>query len=293
MAGYFYVYKDTGYFTNTISSVEQDHPNLLQVPSLPPNQDHRWDGEKWVAIDSAETIKVIGSETEKAIAQILAPDPESQVPSIEETKASGILKFDDLNLLNIGNNVDEWDSLDILHYKDVNPIPKSKGIYTKSKGYLAFPSLAWDSTKTKTTSFVWYCSSDSRYFVFGLASKERFNWNSNDFNKCEIGLRFRTYRGSYYGYGLTKNNQHTLSFKGYEGFEALAFYRLDFPNNGSQGESALLYQLKDGEPSSWLGGELAQEISLAQSPSRTGKTLTPFIGEYLGSNNYLLGVIVR
>ncbi|MDJ0594420.1 MAG: hypothetical protein QNJ72_31335 [Pleurocapsa sp. MO_226.B13] len=242
MAGFIYVNKETGYFAK-ISAVELSDPALIAVPKLPPDTTYRWSSNTWVQMSDSEAVLATGNETEKAIAQLLDPET-GTTATTEETKQLGVLPFNNLNELTLGNNVADWDNLDILYYKNVAPLSKNNGIYTKSKGYLAFPALAWDSrSKVKTTSFIWYCSSDSRYFVFGLASKERFNWRSNDYQKCEIGVRFRNYRGAYYQYGLTENNKNTYSFKGYEGFESNGFYRLDLENNGAKEESAKLYRL--------------------------------------------------
>ncbi|MDJ0596387.1 MAG: hypothetical protein QNJ72_41500 [Pleurocapsa sp. MO_226.B13] len=48
-----YAYKDTGYFA-TIAEIAIANSNFLEVPSLPPHGNHRWDGSKWIALTDLE-----------------------------------------------------------------------------------------------------------------------------------------------------------------------------------------------------------------------------------------------
>lgn len=276
---YHYADAKTGFYKLTSDRALSDS-GLVLTPSIPKGLDYRWDGDAWIPFDPLQS--------QAKILDRLGISPEEILGNSNTT-----LSFADLSKLTIGSDIDDWDSLDILHYKDVPPIAKNNGIYTAKKSYLAFPKLSWDKSQVKTTSFIWYCSSDSRYIVFGLASKERYRWSSNDYNKCEIALRFRTYRGCYYQYGLLSDNSNSFSYKGFEGFQKNQYYRLDIENNGARGSNALLYQLLNGSPSNWFGGSLVSTIALIDPPSRDGQTLTPYLGEYLGSNNYLLAIIAH
>lgn len=212
-----------------------------------------------------------------------------------------MVKLDDLELLkignfaSIGNKVERLGELDLLYYNSVKPVAKNGGIYTGSKSYLIFPQLAWNKDKeNKTTSFIVYLSNDTRYEVFGLCSQELYNFYSSDYNKLEIGLRFRNYRGCYYQYGMSENGGDTFAYQGYSAFESQAYYRIDIENNGAKGEYCKIYQLNSGEFKDWFNDAFyIDEIKLANPPARQGEIYMPYLGEYLGSNNQLLGVVVH
>lgn len=267
-------------------------PDFIEVPTLPPGDGkrYRWDFDSdiWLEDQSNAAIATAADANTKAIVEVL----DKNNPTLQEMRSHKILLLNDLDLLNVGNDVDDWENLDLLYYRSVQPRQKNTGIYTSSKGYLAFPGLSWqnDSSNPRTTSFIWFCSNDSRYPSFGLASRERYRWSSNDYGLAEILLRFKTYRGCYHQYGLTSQGNKTYSNLGYEGFDANQFYRLNLLDNG---KSASLYQLKDAEPQNWLGGQLIHDMPVCQTPSRSGQTLVPYVGDYLGSKNYLLGVMVK
>lgn len=64
MADYFiYAYADTGYFAK-ISDRALTNSSLIAVPVLPPDKNHRWDGQAWVALTNTE-IETIISEAEE------------------------------------------------------------------------------------------------------------------------------------------------------------------------------------------------------------------------------------
>ncbi len=79
MADFFiYAYTDTGYFAR-ISDRALDDPNLIQVPSLPPDANHKWDGQAWIILtpDEIEEIIEIAEEEDSE------PQPEIEVVDIE------------------------------------------------------------------------------------------------------------------------------------------------------------------------------------------------------------------
>lgn len=274
MSGIVYVNKDTG-LIHCISDKEIVDSNLEIATSFPPSINHKW--------NSATSTWELKTELE-----IVQENPKNTAI------LDSALSFEDLSSLNVTNDFSNWDTADILYYRNIKPLSKNNGIQTKSKGYLAFPKLSFDSTKEKKTiSFILYCSNDSTYYLLGLASKERFNWNSNSFANVEIGCQFRNYRGCLYQHGLSKNNQSLLAFLGYESFEVDGYFRFDFENNGDRREYLKLYELASGDKATWLGGTQVAEIALMMTPDRSGKTKVPIITKYLGSKNYLLGVIVH
>lgn len=296
MAGYFYV--DSQGFFKTSSSKELEIDSWILVPNKPPNLSHRWDfdNQLWIEDLSNTAIAAIADESTKAVVAVL-----EQAATLTQTemRSSHLVNLNDLNKLEVGNNPAAWDSLDLLYYRSFDPKAKNNGIYTSSRGYLIFPQLTWDKTQaSKSSSFIFYLGSDSRYFSFGLGSRERFNFNSNDYKQCEIGLRFKNSYGCYFQHGLVSTDQGTkqsgvTSQQPYRNLGSNNYYRLDIPNNGDRGESANLYLLPDGDPQNWLGGELIDIYPLAFPPDRRGINLFPVVGDYLGSKHQLLGVLTR
>ncbi len=249
------------------------------VNVMPDDPSLVWDGAKW------------GSPVGEISASITA----------NEMRSRRMVILNDLDKLNVGNfasigkDKSRLNELDLLYYNTANPKQKNNGIYTSKKGYLVFPQLAWNKEEeNRTVCFVVYFGSDSRYEVFGLCSKEQYNFDSNDYNKVELGLRFRSWRGAYYQYGLTADGQNGFGYQGYFNIGKNSYYRFDIENNGAKDESCTIYRLKSGDFADWfIGTEYVDRIKLAIPPARKGITYYPYIGEYLGSNNQLLGVLLR
>ncbi len=84
MADYFiYASAETGYFAR-ISDRALDAPNLIQVPSLPPDASHKWDGQAWIVLtpDEIEEILEIAAEEDSE------PQQEIEIVDIEASTAT-------------------------------------------------------------------------------------------------------------------------------------------------------------------------------------------------------------
>ena len=65
MTDYFiYAHKSTRYFAR-ISDRVLDDPNLIQVPSLPPDANHKWDGQAWIVLTPDEIEEIMEEAAEE------------------------------------------------------------------------------------------------------------------------------------------------------------------------------------------------------------------------------------
>lgn len=297
MAGYYYV--DNQGFFKTISSQPIVKDDWTQITSLPPGDDnlYRWDfdSSSWQIISNNEAAIASGDEATQQQATVL----NDSSTSTEVLRSQKIVVLGDSDSLNIGNDFTDWDNLDLLYYKDKQPTFKNNGVSITARGFLAFPQLTWDKTKeSRTTSFIFFVASDNRYFLLGLGSRERYNFDSNSYTQCEIGLRFRNSYGCYYQHGLVSSYsgtsaQGTTAFLDYQNIGRNNYFRLDLPQNGDRGSIAELYLLPNGDRTSWLGGKMLTSYPLIDTPDRKGTNLFPILADYTGSNHQLLGVLTR
>lgn len=246
----------------------------------------------WTPLQSGNYSLIVatGHETDSQVFKLTAIAPIPAETNAEWMRSQKKFILDDLSKLNVGNDPDLKSDLDLLYYKNVQPKNKNNGVFIGAKGWLIFPNLASSKSQRKTISFFFYCGNDSNYLVFGYCSEERFKFSSNDYNKAELGLRFRNQGGCYYQHGLFESGRSSTSYAGYTDYDRDCFYRLDIPVNGDRAD---LYKLKDGDPSSWFGGKLEQSIPLSQAPDLVGDTLYPFFGNYNGDKSPILGVAIK
>lgn len=261
------------------------------VNSLPPNKDsYLWDfdQEEWVWQNSTAIKKLTGNNAqEEAVATVLDV---STPPTVEDQKLAKVVLLDDLSKLSLSNDFNDWNDTDVFYYKNSTLRIKNEGINITQKGIIAFPQLTWNKeTENKTANFVFFVDRDYSNFGFGLASLERFIWQSNDYTNAEVYLSFQGSKGIKYQFGLNSNDYPSQATLTYESIEP-GFYRLAIEGNGARGKEAKLYHLIDGSRQNWMGEDLIQTIPLAQVPSHSGVNLVPFVGDRLGSKNYLLGV---
>lgn len=80
-----YADKDTGYF-KTISETVIEDDTFLEVPSLPPNANYRWDGNDWIPLTSVE---IASSDPEYDSAQ----DDEKSVTTPNKTTIGQLAYF--------------------------------------------------------------------------------------------------------------------------------------------------------------------------------------------------------
>ena len=289
-----YFYADLKGFFQTSSPVKLNSTDLIQVPSLPPDRDYKWsvEQEAWVKAEPIEKLLQMGTNPQEiAVATVLNRDFTTEPLLPSQQRQIGVIKLDNLNSLDVGNNINSREDLDLFYYKNSVPKQTEVGIYTQSKGYIAFPNLSWDkSLTTKTINFIFYCNGTGS-LVFGLAG-DRYNWNSNDYNKLDLGVFIRGNRGLYGYCGLSQKNQNTFTIANYSNLDNNSYYRLSITKSGEGGELLEIYQLPSSQPKNWLLGELVTRDRLPFSPSRSGKILTPGIWNYTGKNNKILGAIL-
>ena len=125
MADYFiYANAETGYFAR-ISDRALDDPNLVQVLSLPPDANHKWNGQAWIVLTPDEIEEIIEeAEEEEEEKEIEAADVETSTTTIPNS------------LVLWGNTTgDRLISSDILLEDDTLSVPYNLTI----KGNLSYP----------------------------------------------------------------------------------------------------------------------------------------------------------
>ena len=80
---YIYAHAETGYFAR-ISDRALDAPNLIQVPSLPPDASHKWDGQAWIVLTPDEIEEIM----EEAAEEDSEPQQEIEIVDIEASTAT-------------------------------------------------------------------------------------------------------------------------------------------------------------------------------------------------------------
>ncbi len=85
LSDYFiYASAETGYFAK-ISDRALDAPNLIQVPSLPPDANHKWDGQAWIVLTSDEIEEIMEAAAEE---EDFEPQQEIEIVDIEASTAT-------------------------------------------------------------------------------------------------------------------------------------------------------------------------------------------------------------
>ena len=72
MASYIYAIAESGFYYGT-SDTRLNDPDLIEVPSKPPNGNHKWTGVEWTPMSEAEVNRGVESE------------PEEKIPILPET----------------------------------------------------------------------------------------------------------------------------------------------------------------------------------------------------------------
>ena len=214
MIGYVYAYKETGLFARISDRLIED-PAYFKVETLPPDVNHRWDGEKWVLLTTEEL----------------------EAKSVEEeiVKPTQSLVLDEKAELKITQDA----TGDVRYYKNAPVKRGTEGIYLTKNGYLAFSNLAG----TGDFEIIFRLDSD-RYFTLGLAG-DRYNWSSNSKNNLDLGVRFNKDK-IYYLFGKGKSLNMT-NYLGYTQLEHGYYYRLRFNNSGRKDALIELFRLRSGE----------------------------------------------
>ena len=94
MNSYYYINTNTGYFAK-ISDRELADPSLTRVETLPPDGQHKWDGQRWVALTSEEIMVDIPVEERTGIVETSIATPvvtrENAIAIWQDTKGETLI----------------------------------------------------------------------------------------------------------------------------------------------------------------------------------------------------------